>query len=111
MIITLISGLLLGVVIGTFLEEIIDWAKNFVENVLSPFIKKVFVYLQRLPGAIKRFIRYIKDGMMMEQEGGEHKVSLEELERMYREGHITREEFEQLSAGAKTHYADIERAA
>jgi hypothetical protein len=111
MIITLISGLLLGVVIGTFLEEIIDWAKKFVENDLPIIIKKAFVYLKRLPGAIIRFIRYIKDGKMMEKEGGEHEVSLEELERMYREGHITREEFEQLSAGKKTHYADIERAA
>ena len=109
MIITLISGFLLGVIVGTFLEEIIEWAKKFAEEVLSPFIKKVFVYLQRLPGAIKRFVRYVKDGKMVEQEGGEHEVSLEELERMYQEGHISQKEFEQLSAGLSTHYADIER--
>jgi len=104
----LIGGVVLGLILGTFLEEIIELAKSLLEG-LSKSVKKVGVYLQRIPGAIKAFFRYLKNGRMVEQESKERELTLEELREMRDNGEITQREYNDLVAGKKTHHLDVER--
>lgn len=105
-----IAGVVLGFILGTFLENIIDLAKELLED-LPKIVKKVGVYLQRIPGAIKAFFRYIKNGRMVEKEtpDGERELTDEELKEMLVNGEITQREYNALVRGQKTHHLDVKR--
>lgn len=100
-------GLLAGVAVGYFLDDIIDWAKDIFSE-LEDYVKKAWVYVKRVPGAIKQFIRYIKNGRMVERTE-EKDVSLEDLRRMRDNGDISQEEYEILSSELERKIAELNR--
>lgn len=109
---TFIAGVIVGALLATFLDEIIEFAKDLLRK-LPSYIRKAKMYLQRVPGAIKAFIRYIRDGGMYEAPvDKERPVTPDELAEMRRNNEITQQEYEDLLVHyKKTHHGDIDRTA
>jgi hypothetical protein len=105
-------GVAVGVLLCTFIDEIIEFAKKLL-NRLPDYIRTAKMYLQRVPGAIRAFIRYIRDGEMKEAPvDGERSVTPAELDEMRRNNEISQKTYEDLlTQYKKTHYGDIERRA
>lgn len=103
----LIGAIIVGAVVGTFLADIMDWAKD-VFNRLSPYIRKAWVYIKRIPGAIKQMVRYIQNGTMYE-EAERNEVSWPEIEEMHDRGDIDDETYNNLRAEREAKIAEMNR--
>lgn len=75
-----------------FLDEIVEWAKRVFDRP-SNDIKKAWVYIRRVPGALKEMVRYIQDGRMKEET---REVSWNEIVAMHDSSDIDDDTFEQL---------------
>ena len=103
----ILLGALGGIVLGYFLDDIIDWAKD-IFNDLEEYVKKAWVYVKRVPGAVKQFIRYIKNGTMYERTS-ETLVTPERLREMRDDGDISQEEYEVLMSEYERKIAELNR--
>lgn len=105
----LLLGLLGSVAVAAlcFIDEIIEWAKEIFEEISSA-VKKAWVYVKRVPGAVKQFVRYIQNGTMYERTE-EKPVSLETLQQMRDNGDITQEEYETLVSERERKIAELNR--
>lgn len=102
----LVVAFAIGAAFGTFLDEIVEWAKG-VFGRLSNFIKRVWVYIRRIPGALKEMVRYIKDGRMVEEP---REVSWDEIVAMHDRGDIDDATFRELEQSYNERkIADLER--
>lgn len=104
MITWLIVAGLAGFLIGAFLEEIMNWAKD-VLNRLSSVARKAGVYIKRVPGAVKVFVKTL----LGKQETTKSELTREDIEQMVRDGVITREQADDLLNGLEVHIGNIER--
>ncbi|MDO4950397.1 MAG: hypothetical protein Q4E55_09640, partial [Bacteroidales bacterium] len=96
-----------GIVVGVLINEIMDWAKD-VFNSLSNMVKKAWVYIRRIPGGIKKMIRYIKYGEVVET-SEVVTVSWEEVVRMHEDGEIDDDTFNALKARQDKKIAELNR--
>lgn len=103
----LIGGFVLGMLVGAFFDEIMDWAKDMF-NRLSSYVRKAWVYIRRVPGGIRQMIRYIQNGSMME-EGEKKEVDWDEIVRMHEEGEIDDDTFNALKAERDKKIAEMDR--
>lgn len=103
----LLLGFVTGLVIGAFLDEIIDWAKKAFDR-LSSAIKKAWVYIRRVPGGIKKMIEYIENGKF-KRETETEEVSWEEIEERHRNGDIDDETYNALKAERDKKIAELNR--
>lgn len=102
----LVATFVAGVLIGTFLDEIVEWAKG-VFGRLSNFIKRAWVFIRRIPGALKEMVRYIQDGRMKEEP---REVSWDEIVAMHNRGDIDDDTFRELEQSYNERkIADLER--
>lgn len=92
---------------GTFIEEIINWAKNIFDEIASSVLK-AWVYVRKISGAIKQFMRYLNDGTIFERTKITS-VSLEHLCEMKEKGDISQREYEVLISEQATKIAEINR--
>ena len=81
-------------VVATFFDEIMEWAKD-VFNRVSGYVKKAWVYIRRVPGALKEMVRYIQYGKMYEIP---KEVEWQKIEQMYRNGEIDEKTYQDLKA-------------
>lgn len=93
--------------IATFYDEIKVWAEDLF-NSLSGYIRKAWVYIRRIPGGIKQMIRYIQNGLMME-ESQKKEVEWDEIVRMHENGDIDDETFNALKAERDKKIAEMSR--
>lgn len=103
----LIAAFVAGAFVSTFFDEIMNWAKD-VFNSLSASIKKAWVYIRRVPGAIQEFIRYILNGRMVD-EPKPQVTSWEEVEEMYKNGDIDKKTYEELKEKHLKKIGELER--
>lgn len=90
----LVGAVIAGMLIGAFFDEICNWAKGVFER-LSSSVKKGWTYLKRVPGGVKAFIRYVKNGTIYES-GEDHEVSWEDVVAAYNRGEIDDDTYEEL---------------
>lgn len=90
-----------------FIGEIIEWAKNVFEN-LASYIRKAWVSVRRIPGAIRQYVHYIKDGKIYEV-ARETMVLDEELCMMLKNDNISQEEYEALTSEVLRKIAELNR--
>lgn len=103
----LIGGIIAGFLLGTFLEEIMDWAKE-VFNSLSSYVRKAWVYIRRIPGGIKQMIRFVKDGRM-QQIDDTQLVEWEKVVEMHDNGDLDDDTFDALKAEHEKKIAEMNR--
>lgn len=103
----LLLGFATGLMVGAFLDDIIKWAKKAFDR-LSSAIRKVWVYIRRVPGGIKKMIEYIENGKLIREPEIEE-VSWEEIEERHRNGDIDDETFNALKAGRDKKIAELDR--
>lgn len=103
----LITSIFIGGFIATFYDEIKVWAEDLF-NSLSGYIRKAWVYIRRIPGGIKQMIRYIQNGLMME-ESQKKEVEWDEIVRMHENGDIDDETFNALKAERDKKIAEMSR--
>ncbi len=60
-------GVIVGMFIATYIDEIIDWAKNAMMKIAAG-VKKAQIWIKRIPSGIKQFLYYIKNGEYMVKE-------------------------------------------
>lgn len=109
MFIWLIGGFILGTLFAAFFEEIMEWAQE-VFNRISSLVRKAWVYIKRVPGAVKRMVRYIKDGRMVEETTTvTTELSYEDLKQMLEDGCITQKEFDELVANMPAKVGELDR--
>lgn len=66
------------------------------------------MYIRRIPGGIKQMIRYIQNGLMME-ESQKKEVEWDEIVRMHENGDIDDETFNALKAERDKKIAEMSR--
>lgn len=101
MIVEILIAAGIGALVGTalaFFDEIINWGKSLF-NKLSKSVKQAWVYVQRIPGGIKRFFRYLDGWDIKETEGSTRTVEWSEVERMYRDHEIDYDTYQNLKSG------------
>lgn len=103
----LIAGVVAGFLLGTFLEEIMDWAKEVFEN-LSSSVRKAWVYIRRIPGGIKQMIRFIQNGKMVKIDEPKN-VEWEDVVEMYKNGKIDEKTFKELEENHEKEIAELNR--
>lgn len=106
MVTVFLLGFALGFTIGTFLDEIIAWAKNMMARI-SVWIKRAQVWIQRIPGAIKQFLYYMENGDYMVKETV-RRATDEEIRKL-RDKMSDKEWID--FTGEGTHMANVERDA
>lgn len=106
MITAFLIGFAIGFGIGTFLDEIIAWAKDMLAR-LSSWIRKAQVWIQRIPGAIKQFLYYMENGNYMVKETV-RPATQSEIDRL--RSKMSSSEWAEFT-GEGTHMANVERDA
>lgn len=106
MITAFLLGFAIGFGIGTFLDEIIEWAKDMMA-LISAWIKRAQVWIQRIPGAIKQFLYYMENGNYMVKETV-RPATQNEISKL--RSKMNDKEWEEFT-GEGTHMANVERAA
>lgn len=102
-----VLAVLVGATITAYFEDIMKWAKNLFDD-LAPIIRKAWVYVQRVPGAVKQFFRYIENKTMYEKTE-KREVSPEELKRMRDNGDLSQEEYEILRSEYERKIGEFDR--
>lgn len=103
----LITGFIVGTLFATFFDEIMNWAKG-VFNSLSNSVKKAWVYIRRVPGAIVQMIRYILYGEVIEEKT-KRALSWEEIVEMHERGDMDDDTFYALKAEHEKKIAEMDR--
>lgn len=99
------AGLIGGTLIAAFIDEIIDWAKRTMA-IISSWIKRAQVWIQRIPGGIKQFLYYVKNGDYMVQETT-RPATPAEIKRI--KDNMGEREWEEFTGDEGTHIANVER--
>lgn len=103
----LVGAFIAGMFIGVFFDEICDWAKKVFER-LSSSVRKGWTYLKRVPGGVKTFIRYIKDGTVYEP-GDVKEVAWEEVVAAHDRGEIDDDTYKELKENHLKKIAELNR--
>lgn len=91
----------------TFFGEIMNWARDAFSR-LSSNVKKAWVYIRRVPGGIRQMLRYIQNGLMLEQRE-KKEVDWDEIVRIHNNGDIDDETFNALKEEHDKRIGVIER--
>lgn len=102
-----VLAVLVGATIAAFFEDIMKWAKNLFDH-LAPIVRKAWVYIKRVPGAVKQFFRYMENKTVYE-ETEKREVSLEELKEMKENGDLSQKEYEILISEYKRKIGEFDR--
>ncbi|MDO4950267.1 MAG: hypothetical protein Q4E55_08955 [Bacteroidales bacterium] len=94
-------------VLVLFLNQIKEWAEVVFKSISSK-VKKAWVYICRIPGGIKQMLRYIFEGVMYETIQSKP-VDMKTIENMYKDKILSKEEYEQLTAGQELRVLDVVR--
>lgn len=101
-----LAGAIAGGLIVKFWDQILDWARSVINRVAS-WVKKAWVYIQRIPGAIKQFVRFIKDGDIYE-ETTTRRLTDDEIYQMYLDGELSYDDYQKIMSGRKEKFAEFE---
>lgn len=90
--------LLLGGALIAFWNDVKAWVTD-VFNEIRPYAEKAVVYIQRIPGAVKGFVYFLKNGCFKKSEHNFERLTPEDLRRMVENKFLTKEQGDKLLQG------------